>query len=209
MRRVFNGGLMLVGLVFLAACGAAEPKWASDEEVARAIYVDDGPPMLTLFTVINNRTGSGAHTGLMVSGSQRALFDPAGTWYHPNLPERNDVHFGMSDAVVDFYIDYHTRETYRTVIQQIEVSPEVAEIALREIQAYGAVPKGQCSISTTTILAKVPGFESIGKTWFPRALSRRFGELPGVTTNVVYDDDADDNSGVIMAPPVLLRPAAG
>ena len=25
-------------------------------------------------------------------GEARIMFDPAGTWHHPSLPERNDVH---------------------------------------------------------------------------------------------------------------------
>ncbi len=207
MGRNIRIAVALVGFLFLAGCaGTAEPIWASDTEVARAVYVHDGPPKLTLFTVINNRNGTGAHSSLMVNASQRVIFDPAGTWHHPNLPERNDVHFGMSDAVVDFYIDYHTRVTYRTVIQEIVVSPEVAQLAMDRMMAHGAVPKALCSRSITSILATVPGFESIPNTLFPKRLSAAFGEISGVTREVVYDDDPDDNSGVIMAPAVLLRP---
>ena len=156
-----------------------------------------------LYTVINNSTGSGAHTALLVNASQRAIFDPAGSWYHPQLPERNDVHYGMSDPIVDFYVDYHTRITYRTVIQEIEVSPQVAEAALREIQAYGAVRRGHCADATSEILRKLPGFEDIPRTYFPRKLSRAFGARPGVATTIARDDDPDDNSGVILAPPAL------
>ena len=210
MPRVPAFAVALVALTFLSGCfGLAEPKWATDAEVTRAAYVDDGPPMLTLFTVINNVTGSGAHTGLMVNGSQRVIFDPAGTWYHPQLPERNDVHFGMSDPIVDFYVDYHSRITYRTVIQEIEVSPEVAQMVMREILAYGAVRKSHCTDATTEILRKIPGFESLPRTYFPKQLSKAFGELPGVTTNVVYDNDPDDNSGVIQAPPALYMTTQG
>ena len=36
----------------LAACGSAEPRWAPDDAVSRAKYVHDGPPAVTLFTVI-------------------------------------------------------------------------------------------------------------------------------------------------------------
>jgi hypothetical protein len=204
MLRVLVYIGLLIGLAGLTGCvGPAEPKWAPDAEVARASYVFDGPPALTLFTVVNNKTGFGAHTGLLINGSQRVIFDPAGTWYHPQLPERNDVHYGMSPEIVDFYIDYHTRITYRTIVQRIEVTPEIAEQVMKAAMAYGAVPKGQCALSVTTILSKIPGFESIGVTWFPNKLSRKFGELPGVTTNVVYDTDPDDNSGVIEAPPAL------
>ena len=135
----------------------------------------------------------------MVSSAHRAVFDPAGTWHHPRLPERNDVHFGMTDPAVDFYVDYHSRITYRTVIQEIVVSEAVAQMAMDEILVYGAVSKAQCSTSITKILGRLPGFESIGHTWFPNKLMESFGKLPGVTTEVVYDNDPDDNDGFIIA----------
>ncbi len=200
MRRLFRYAVLLAGLAFLTGCAfTAEPVWAPDEEVARARFVSDEPPSITLITVINNNTGGGAHTALLINGSQRVIFDPAGTWYHPYLPERNDVHYGMSDAAVAFYIDYHTRQSYRTITQKVYVTREVADIAIREAEAYGAVPKGMCSISTTTILANVPGFESIRSTWFPKALMRDFAALPGVETETFIDNDPDDNSGFILA----------
>jgi len=195
--RFFVG---ILAAITLTACGGpAEPKWAPEAEVARATYKHEGPPTLTLFTVINNKTGAGAHSALMVNATQRAIFDPAGTWYHPRLPERNDVHFGMTDPAVDFYVDYHSRTTHHTVIQKIVVSEEVAQLALSEIMANGAVPKAQCSIQLTGILQKLPGFESLPRTWFPKQASTAFAQLPGVTTEVVYDNDSSDNSGFIIA----------
>jgi len=200
MSRVVKLYFWLACFGVLAGCaGTAEPVWAPEVEVSRAAYRHDGPATLTLFTVINNNTGSGAHSSLMVNGSQRVIFDPAGTWHHPRLPERNDVHFGMTDAAVEFYVDYHSRVTYRTVIQEVVVSEAVAEAAMKEILAYGAVPKALCSISVSTILGRLPGFESIERVWFPKKISEAFAKIPGVKTDVVYDNDPDDNSGVIVA----------
>ncbi len=188
--------LSLVALLFLAACGA-ESKWASDEFVAAKRYVHDGPPMLTLFTVLSTRSGSGAHLGLMINGSQRVLFDPAGTFQHPNIPERNDVHYGITPAVVDFYIDYHARVTYDVVRQDIVVSPEVAEQAIRLVEAYGAVPKAYCTKSITAILRQLPGFESMPDSFFPRKAMEAFGRLPGVTTQTFSDDDPEENGYIL------------
>lgn len=192
--------LALLCCVTLVGCATtAEPKWASDAEVARATYRHEGPAKLTLFTVIDNFRGTGAHAGLLINASQRVIFDPAGTWYHPNLPERNDVHFGMTDNAVDFYVDYHARVQYHVVIQELEVSPQVAEMVLQRALAYGAVPKAQCTKAITAILRGVPGFESITSTWYPKTASDAFGKLPGVTRREVYDDDPTDNSGFIAA----------
>lgn len=195
----------LFGALILTACGAPEPKWAPDAEVARSVYRDDGPPALTLFTVVGTRSGSGAHSGLMVSApSQRALFDPAGTFYHPHLPERNDVHFGISDPAVAFYIDYHARITYDVIEQTIPVSAAVAELALARIQAYGAVAKAHCSDSITEILAGLPGFEDAPQTMFPKPVMKWFGALEGVSTTVHSDDSPDENGRLVQAPPLLL-----
>ncbi|MCF6314749.1 MAG: hypothetical protein L3J30_00365 [Marinosulfonomonas sp.] len=195
MRKIL---LVLMLPVFLAACGA-ESKWAPDEDVQRAIYRHDGPTSITLFTVISNRSNAGAHAGLMINGSQRILFDPAGTWWSPSIPERNDVHFGITPRVLSYYIDYHTRKTFHTVMQTVIVSPEVAEAAIRAVQAHGAVPKAYCTQSITTILQALPGFEAIKTTFYPKKAMQQFGRIPGVKEHTVHDDDADDNSGLLLA----------
>lgn len=195
MRRLY---LCFIAILFLAACGAAEPKWAPDADVARARYVHDGPPEITLYTVISTKNDSGAHAGIMINGSQRLMFDPAGTWHHPKLPERNDVHFGMTPLMVDFYIDYHARETFYMIEQSVVVSPEVAEIALRRAMEYGAVPKAQCTISTSNILRGVPGFEGLPSTWYPKKLMQAFAKLPNVRTRKITDTDTNNNHGVLL-----------
>lgn len=189
--------LALFALLSLAACGA-EPVWAPEERVQAARYVHDGPNTITLFTVVNNRSNAGAHSGLMINDSERIMFDPAGTWNHPRIPERNDVHFGITPRIVDFYIDYHARETFRVVEQTVVVSPGVAALVAQRAKAYGAVPKAQCSRSISEILRGVPGFEVIGSTWYPNRLMDDFAKLPGVTTRVIYDEDADKNHGVLL-----------
>lgn len=195
MRRIL---LSLVAVLFVAACGSAEPKWAPDEAVAQARYVHGGPSSITLYTVLATRDGSGAHAGLLINASQRVMFDPAGTWHHPKLPERNDVHFGMSPLMVSFYEDYHARETYDVIAQTIEVSPAVAELAMRRAMEYGAVPKAQCTVATSAILRGIPGFEGLPSSWFPKKLMESFGKLPGVKTRKITDSDTNENHGVLL-----------
>ena len=194
MRRLL---LCLAGLFMLAAC-TAQPVWAPDDLVARARYVSDKPPSITLFTVLNNTSDAGEHSALMINGSQRVIFDPAGTWRHPMLPERNDVHFGMSPKMVDFYIDYHARANFRVVEQTILVTPEVAELALQRVLSYGAVPKAQCARATSSILRGLPGFEGIPSTLGPKKVMQAFGRLPGATERVILDTDTNQNHGVLL-----------
>lgn len=181
----------------LSGCGA-KSVYAPDEAVAAARYVAEGPKSITLFTVVNNRSGAGAHSGLLINGSERILFDPAGTWHHPAIPERNDVHYGISDKMVLFYIDYHARETFRVQEQTLVVSPEIAELVAARAKAYGAVPKAQCANSISSILSGVPGFEDMPSTWFPNKLHDAFGALAGVTEREITDADADNNHGVLL-----------
>jgi hypothetical protein len=189
--------LAAASLAALAGC-AAEAPYASDAEIQAAAFVAEAPPSVTLFTVINNRSGGGAHSGLMVNGTQRVMFDPAGSWYHPRMPERNDVHFGMTDQMIAYYIDYHARETFRVVQQTVPVSPQVAQQVMANAMAYGAVPPAQCTRSISTVLSDVPGFEGLGGTWYPKRLMDDFAELPGVTQVVSTDSDADNNHGVLI-----------
>jgi len=188
--------LWLVALLGLTAC--AQPKWAPDDQVSAVRFVEGGPSYVTLYTVVNKRNGSGAHSAILVNGSERVIFDPAGTWYHPNLPERNDVHFGMNDKAVAFYIDYHTRVTYDTIEQKVMVPPEVAELVLERVKANGAVAKFMCTNATSGVLRGVPGFESLPQTFYPKQLSDAFGKLPGVSTRVITDNDDDNNHGVLI-----------
>jgi len=192
-RRTF---LALGSVAALAAC-AGEAVWAPEEAVTRARYEPPGDPTITLFTMISNRSGAGGHLALMIDGEQRLLFDPAGTWRHPAAPERNDVIYGMNPQMLDFYTDYHARETYHIVVQELDVTPEVAARLSQLVQEYGAVPKAQCTISITRILQQVPGFENIRTSWFPRRAMDMFAEFPGVRTRRIFDDDSDDNREIL------------
>ncbi|SEN83381.1 hypothetical protein SAMN04488077_1362 [Roseovarius tolerans] len=189
--------LALGAMVFLAGC-ATESVWAPDDAVARAAYRHDGPPRLTVYTMINNNSGGGAHTSLMINGSQRVIFDPAGSFKHDTIPERNDVLFGITPPVEDVYTRYHARKTYHVQIQRLDVSPELAERAIQLVKANGPVPSAQCSLATSRILGELlPG--QIRSSWFPRKTAEDFGNIPGVTEEKLYEYDGDDNSNVLAA----------
>lgn len=190
----------LLTLVCLALVGcAAEEIWAPDAAVERAAYRHPGPMTVTLLTAISNRSGNGGHSALLIDGPQRVLYDPAGSWWHPDIPERNDVLFGMSPAYFDFYMDYHARETYHMVVQTLEVSPETAAALIAGVQAQGASPKAYCARSISSVLSSTPGFENVNVSFFPAAIMNRFEDIPGVVTTRVYDDDSDDNLELLQA----------
>lgn len=206
---MLRSSIALLALVVLTACGgggtASAPN-APDAAIFAARYVHPGPTYVTLFTVVNNKTGAGAHSALLISGSERVLFDPAGSYKFNRTPELNDLHHGMSDPMVALYIDYHARETYRVVEQTVYVSPGVADLMIARARQRGAVAKSFCANSIGGILGGVPGFESIGTTMFPKGLSKEFARLPGVLTRTITDDDADDNHGVLLVDPVKKPP---
>jgi hypothetical protein len=157
--------------------------------VNAATYRSGGPASLTLFTVKNTGSGNGAHSSLLIDGSQRVLFDPAGSFRASATPERNDVLFGFSPAAEQAYISFHARAAYFVVIQTVSVPPEVAEQALQLALANGAVAKANCTRATSAIVRQLPGFDDIGGTWFPNNLSDSFGQLPGVQTSEVREQD--------------------
>lgn len=202
MRRLI---LVLFLPLALAACGA-EPVWAPDAAVQRAIYRSAEPPSVTLYTMINNRSGEGGHSGLLINGSQRLLFDPAGSWEVNIAPERNDVHFGMTPGVLASYLNFHARPTFHVVAQTRQVSPETAEYLLRRVQEYGAVPKAMCANSISSILGETPGFESLDQTYFPVRLQDSFATLPGVSTRKYYDNDENNATPVEIVDVMMTRP---
>ncbi len=178
---------LLVVAVGLAACSAPQ-EWASDQSVAAARYVHGGAPELTLVTIMNYRSGNGDHTALFINGSERVLFDPAGSWKLDTVPERNDVHYGITPNIgASFYIS-HVRETHYAVVQRLRVTPEVAAQAMALAQAAGPVPAARCAISTSAILRALPGFEGIGSSWYPHRLMQDFANLPGVQTFEIHHD---------------------
>lgn len=184
--------MILAVLASLTACAVSSPFEASPEKVADSAYVPEGAPKLTIFTMVNNSTGHGGHTALMVSGSQQVIFDPAGSFQHQLVAERGDVLYGMSPTWVQAYKSAHARSTHHVVSQEIVVTPEQAERALQLVRQNGAVPGAFCTSSTSSILRQVPGFEDVKPTFYPVKLMTQIDARPDVTTDRYYENDAGD-----------------
>lgn len=181
----------------LAACGA-DNIWASDEAVRGARYVSNEQPSITLFTVIGIPRGEGGHSALMINGSQRVIYDPAGSWNHPRIPERHDVLYGITDNFKNFYIDYHARSTYWVAEDTVPVSREVADLAIRRAEANGSANKSFCAVETGTVLRGVPGFEGAPTGFSPLKLRNWFLTLPNVQSKRHQDGDPANNHDVLI-----------
>ncbi len=188
MKTVF---VCLALILVLAGC--SKPRvYAPDDVVARASYRHPGPPSLTLYTMVNNRTGSGAHSALLINASERVIFDPAGSFYSEATPERHDVLFGITPGMEKAYRSAHARSTYHVVSQTIDVTPEQAQIAYQLALQAGPVMDALCTSSLSELLSQVPGFESIRRVMYPNKLMAQFEQIPGVTTTRYYEDDDPD-----------------
>ncbi|WP_052265302.1 hypothetical protein [Ruegeria sp. ANG-R] len=176
----------------VAGCTGSQRPQADPSEIVARSYRDPGPSTLTLYTMINTRTGSGAHTSLMISGSERVIFDPAGSFRADVVPIRNDVLYGITPNVERAYRSSHARETHYARIQTIEVTPQQAEIALQLAKQMGPVAGAFCANSTSQLLQQVPGFGQISTTFYPVKLSDEFGQIPGVVTTEYRESDSAD-----------------
>jgi len=187
--------VLAVGLV--AAC--TKPVVVAPMEVVQAArYSHPGPTEIYLFNVISKDTGRGEHAALIINADQRVLFDPAGSWTHPNAPERNDVHYGFTESVMRHYLTYHGSERYTIRLQRLAVTPQQAQQILYLAERAGPVPDAQCARSIGTILRQVDGFESVPITWFPNALSDGFARLPGVSEEII-DLNLQPTTGPVAA----------
>ncbi len=176
-------------VAFLAGC--SDPGRATPGEIAAARFTSAEPPYIALMTMVDRRDGRGAHTGLVINASQRVIYDPAGTFGHPDLPERGDIHYGLTDRHLDYYERYHARFSHFVHMQKIYVTPEVAELALRRAEAQGASPKMFCSVNTAQILKGVPQFAFVRPGFFPEGLRRQIGKMPNVVDRYVYEEDRE------------------
>jgi len=154
----------------LSLTGCANPSiWASDEDIATASYREPGPTRVTLLTMLRSETGTGAHSALVVDdGTQRLLFDPAGGWFHPAAPERNDVLFGMNPTLYGFFLQWHARETHHVVAQEVLLPPEQARFVAQRIQEIGPVPRQIVRAQSRNCLANCRNFPICQLRGFPK-----------------------------------------
>jgi hypothetical protein len=187
-----RGAILLLGAALaLAGCETYRP--ASLDEVAGARYVSDAPPSVTLISMVNNRTGRSAHSALLINGSQQVLYDPAGTFTHPDLPRRDDVHYGVTPRFVDYYERYHARFSHHVEAHQVPIGRAQADRLIANAQAEGKTLKAHCALAVADVLRPVPPFEDVTRSYFPEGLRADFAAMPGVRTTYVNEIDVGKN----------------
>ncbi|MEO1562619.1 MAG: hypothetical protein AAFR98_04225 [Pseudomonadota bacterium] len=177
-----RAAILLSLALMLGGCIYGTPNYrASELDIRSAAYVHDGPTAITLFTSVNNRSGAGAHSGLMINASERILYDPAGRFTDDRAPENADVHYGFSEWVMVRYFAHHTAETHHLRVQKLIVSPETAAKIYALARQEGRSVDAACATHVSNILAQIPEL-GISRTIWPRNLSDQFAEIPGVQT---------------------------
>lgn len=182
-RRAFVIGAPLV----LAGCSGTSV-WAPDEAVESVRYRAPGPPYVTLYTCLNNDTRSGAHTGVLISGAERVMFDPAGSFTYDGMVERNDLLFGITDDVEAAYTAFQASEGYHLIKLTCELTLQEAMLAHAAAAREGPVAKTQCTRAAAHVLQAVPRFAGLRASLFPDNLMRQFAALPGMRAEFVYLD---------------------
>ena len=183
--------LALIAVTSLGGCEIYRP--ASFDEIARATYVSPEPPSVTLMSMVNRSSGRAAHAGLLINGSEQVLYDPAGTFTHPDLPRRGDVHYGMTPRYVDYYERYHARFDYFVETQKVPVTREEADQLIANAQAQGKTMKMHCALAMADVLQPVAPFQHVRKSYFPEALREDFARIAGVEDSYVYEADIGKN----------------
>jgi hypothetical protein len=185
------GWIAALTALILAGCETYAP--ASPEEVARARYESPEPPSITLLSMVNARTGRSAHSALLINGSQQALYDPAGTFTHPELPRRDDIHYGMTPRYVDYYERYHARFSHFVHAQKVEVDRATADQVMANAQAEGKTLKMLCAGSVTGALRGVHPFEEVRGSFMPESVREDFSRIAGVQDSFVREVDVGKN----------------
>jgi len=183
---------LLLSLLLVASAvvvsGCAVEVGSSPAELAAARHVSDDPPYVSVVTMVNNGSGRAAHSALIINGSERVIYDPAGTFQHQELAERGDIHYGATDRMVSYYMRYHARFSHFVHEQRLYVSPAVAEATLRRAQLQGPSPKMMCNFHTTDILNDVGAFGTLNASIFPEKLRQQFATIPGVQDHYTRED---------------------
>ncbi len=188
----------------VAGCGRPSYRRATAEEVSRSFYSHDGPIELSLLSAVATLGNSSEHSALLINGSQRVIYDPAGTydpakepsWYvHPR---KYDIHYGVNDLALRQYIVSHARIGYFVEQLSRRITLEQADRAIELCEERGETNFSLCAVSCSWVLQRLDGFETVKTSLFPQKIREDFMNLSDVSRTRYYQQDSEKNiaSGV-------------
>ncbi len=185
--------ILVVFALLMVVAGCAERVTAPQEAVEAARYVSSEAPYISLMTMVDRDDDEGAHSAILVNGSQVALYDPAGTFRHPELLERGDVFYGITPRWKEVYEWYHARKTTYVVEHRLPVSRAFADQMIARMEAQGPSPKLFCGINVSEVLRSFQMFSHVPRTFYPGEIMSAFASVEGVTERRVYQEDTGQN----------------
>ena len=186
LRRLAVLGLLIVGL---AGCGGVTRGPAPDPVSPAARAAHDGPASVTLLTVKNVQSGGGDHAALLIKGSERVLYDPAGSFELPVVPRRHDVLYAITPEVEQIYLGYHARATHYVVARSLSLDRAAADRLIALAEAEPPARPGFCAIRAGAVLRNLDGMQDLSGSPWPSTLGRSFGAKPGVTNRRITATD--------------------
>jgi len=185
--------LAMLALASLSACVSPLDAPPADQ-IARNAYVSSKPTSVTLVTMINGENGKGEHSALLINGSERVLYDPAGSFSLPKyVHENRDIHYGVTDEVMNIYNYYHARRSHYVEMLTLNVPRDMADQLISRADAQGPQPKMFCGQAVSKVLKPVGPFGDVPITFWPGPIHEAFRKVPGVTSEIVREDDVGQN----------------
>ena len=133
-------------------------------------------------------------SALLINGSQQVLYDPAGTFTHPDLPRRGDIHYGMTPRYVDYYERYHARFDYFVEAQKVPISRAAGRPAHRQRPGRGqGAEDATARWRWPTCCGRCRPSRTCPTATSPRRCAPTSRRCPASRTSYVYETDVGKN----------------
>jgi hypothetical protein len=180
--------------LLLAGCGGLDPSADADllqELRAETSYFPDNAPPSATLLLSEHKGGSGAvHAALVITGSERVIYDPSGSFTHPDTRRLGDVVYGASDPVVEMFALHNADKDHDAMMRRIPLSAEEAEQMLARARSRGGAMPGYCAKSVADVMRAAPRFAAMRDTFWPSNVLEDFVQFGPVETRVVSDTDS-------------------
>jgi len=153
---------------------------------------DPGPgptPMLTLLEVRAGVPYTGSHSAPMVTGAERVIFDPAGSFGGSGVAVHDNIIRDVSEPALDLLMAFQTPDGFAVVRHDLPVTPEVPSLALTQFAQRPATTPGGCACTVAKVLGGLPGFPGFDGLMMPDRFFVRFAALLGVRETVYRPTD--------------------